>query len=174
MFLRSTIPIEVGNVLSHRGFVHAIVCRDVPLVHRLSFNDVLGVVVSETGARAHDGAAKPAALDLANVIQNEDGRKGIAIDGGIEGAELFAKQPRQHGDHLLDHVDGCGTRARLQIECRTFLDKVADIGNVHADLPFAISGPVVDLFTILLFRIASFTAQCAVRRRDHERWAGRY
>ncbi len=51
----------------------------------------------------------------------------------VEGAQVLAEPPRQHGHHSLYQVHRGGARASRYVQIRSFLHEVGNVRNVHTD-----------------------------------------
>ena len=118
-----------------------------------SLDEALRMIVAQLGDRSDDRATEPLVDDVTVLRHAPHDGEGESIDVGVERAQLFAEEARQHGNDLqvlrrqlrrnsqfiilfsdlLNEVDTRGTTARLCVQRVSSVNKIAHVCNVNPD-----------------------------------------
>ena len=101
----------------------------------VAFERILHFLVGESAVAANDGVSQVPVLDIALLVDDEDGAVGQFLLIGTERADEVAETFGQHRDGAVHQVDTCGALLGFAVDDAAFGDVVGHVGNVHAHFP---------------------------------------
>ena len=104
----------------------------------VALENPVGQFVGQPGLGTDDTVGEAAMQNLPCVIVRNVDALGESRLVRLEAANTVAEDFRQHGNRLARQVDAVASKAGLLIQRRAGRDKVADVGDVHAEHPVAV------------------------------------